>query len=158
MRLPTLRSRAALPLVAAFFVGPIDIAPHSAPAAPLAQSLAEPSLSPDHREIAFVSGGDIWTVPYGGGEARLLVSHPATESRPVYSPDGTQLAFVSNRTGNGDVYVLTLATGDTRRITWDDALGRIAKKIKASNPKRFSSRPHSFNTPRPRQGERVAQA
>ncbi|MEO5816153.1 MAG: DPP IV N-terminal domain-containing protein [Gemmatimonadaceae bacterium] len=88
-------------------------------AAPL-PSMAEPSLSPDHREIAFVSGGDIWTVPYGGGEARLLVSHPATESKPLYSPDGTRLAFVSNRTGNGDVYVLTLASGDLRRVTFDD--------------------------------------
>ncbi|MDB4915126.1 MAG: peptidase [Gemmatimonadetes bacterium] len=83
-------------------------------------SLAEPSLSPDHREIAFVSGGDIWTVPYAGGDARLLVSHPATEGRPLWSPDGTRLAFVSNRTGNGDVYILTLATGDLQRITFDD--------------------------------------
>src|SRR5260370_32218065 len=46
-------------------------------------SFAEPSLSPDRSEIAFVSGGDIWTVPSTGGEARLLVSHPATESRPA---------------------------------------------------------------------------
>jgi Tol biopolymer transport system component/C-terminal processing protease CtpA/Prc len=85
-----------------------------------APSLAEPGLSPDHREIAFVSGGDIWTVPFAGGEARLLVSHPATESRPLWSPDGTRLAFVSNRTGNGDVYVLTLGSGELKRITFDD--------------------------------------
>src|SRR6478672_595757 len=90
-----------------------------AAAAP-APSLAEPSLSPDHKEIAFVSGGDIWTVPFGGGDARLLVSHPATESRPLWSPDGTRLAFVSSRSGNGDIYVLTLATGDLKRITFDD--------------------------------------
>ena len=51
-------------------------------------SFAEPSLSPDGAEIAFVSGGDIWTVPSAGGEARLLVSHPSSESRPIYSPDG----------------------------------------------------------------------
>src|ERR1044072_9319429 len=62
----------------------------------------EPSISPDRKEIAFVSGGDIWTVPSGGGEARLLVSHSATESRPLYSPDGRRMAFVSTRTGNGD--------------------------------------------------------
>lgn len=117
MRLPTRPSRAALPLVAALFVIPPNVAAWVAPTAP---ALAEPGLSPDHREIAFVSGGDIWTVPYGGGEARLLVSHPATESRPVYSPDGTQLAFVSNRTGNGDVYVMSLADGHLRRLTWDD--------------------------------------
>jgi tricorn protease len=86
-----------------------------------APALSEPSLSPDGREIAFVSGGDIWTVPSAGGEARLLVAHPATESRPLYSPDGSRLAFTSNRTGNGDVYVLDLSTGDLRRLTYDDS-------------------------------------
>src|SRR5690242_10602670 len=83
-------------------------------------AFAEPGISPDGKEIAFVSGGDIWTVPATGGEARLLVSHPATESRPLFSPDGRSLAFVSTRTGNGDVYVLTLDTGDVRRVTYDD--------------------------------------
>jgi len=83
-------------------------------------TFAEPGISPDGAEIAFVSGGDIWTVPTGGGEARLLVSHEATESRPLYSPDGRRLAFVSTRTGGGDVYVLTIATGDLTRLTWDD--------------------------------------
>jgi Tol biopolymer transport system component/C-terminal processing protease CtpA/Prc len=83
-------------------------------------SMSEPSLSPDRREIAFVSGGDIWTVPVTGGEARLLVSHPAYDSRPLYSPDGTKLAFMSTRTGNGDLYVLTLATGKLDRVTFDD--------------------------------------
>src|SRR5215813_2616482 len=51
-------------------------------------ALSEPALSPDGKEIAFVSGGDIWVVPSSGGEAHLLVSDPATESRPLYSPDG----------------------------------------------------------------------
>ena len=81
---------------------------------------AEPSISPDRTEIAFVSGGDIWTVPANGGEARLLVAHSANESRPQYSPDGKKLAFGSNRTGSGDIYVLTLATGDLKRLTFDD--------------------------------------
>jgi tricorn protease-like protein len=51
----------------------------------------EPALSTDRKEIAFVSGGDIWTVPSIGGTAALLVSHSATEARPLYSPDGRQL-------------------------------------------------------------------
>ena len=84
-------------------------------------SLSQPSLSPDGHEIAFVSGGDIWSVPAEGGEAHLLVSNPATESRPLWSPDGARLAFVSTRTGNGDIYVLTLATGQLTRITYADA-------------------------------------
>ncbi|HLJ78097.1 MAG TPA: S41 family peptidase [Acidobacteriaceae bacterium] len=83
-------------------------------------SLAEPSLSPDGKEIAFASGGDIWTAPAEGGQAHLLISNPATESRPMYSPDGSQLAFVSTRTGEGDIYVLTFATGELRRLTYSD--------------------------------------
>src|SRR5882724_4905299 len=83
-------------------------------------SLSDPALSPDGKEIAFASGGDLWTVPAGGGEARLLVTDPANESRPLYSPDGTKLAFVSTRTGNGDIYVLTLATGQLQRITYSE--------------------------------------
>src|SRR5271168_487977 len=79
--------------------------------------LTEPAVCPTRPEIAFVSGGDIWMVPAKGGEAHLLISHPADESRPLYSPDGSQLAFVSTRTGNGDIYVLTLATGALRRLT-----------------------------------------
>src|SRR5579872_4696662 len=73
---------------------------------------SDPAVSPDGATIAFVSGGDIWTVPAAGGEARLLVAHPAYESRPVYSPDGRYLAFNSNRTGNGDVYLMDLGTSE----------------------------------------------
>ena len=82
----------------------------------------DPALSPDGSEIAFSSGGDIWTVAASGGEAHLLVSHPANETKPLYSPDGKRLAFMSTRTGNGDIYVLTIDTGDLKRITFDDPL------------------------------------
>ena len=92
--------------------------PH-APVAPRV-ALSEPAISPDRREIAFVAGGDIWTVPASGGEARLLVSDPAYDSRPLYSPDGSKLAFMSNRSGGGDIYVFTFTTGQTQRITFDD--------------------------------------
>ncbi|HEY0348699.1 MAG TPA: LpqB family beta-propeller domain-containing protein [Pyrinomonadaceae bacterium] len=85
----------------------------------------EPAISPDGSEIAFVSGGDIWTVAATGGDAHLLVSHPATESRPLYSPDGRRLAFGSTRTGNGDIYVLTIDTGDLKRLTFDDSSDQL---------------------------------
>ncbi|TAK13276.1 MAG: peptidase S41 [Acidobacteria bacterium] len=88
-------------------------------------SFAEPGISPDGREIAFVSGGDIWTVPATGGDARLLVAHEATESRPLFSPDGQTLAFVSTRTGGGDIYLMTIDTGALRRATSDDGLEQL---------------------------------
>ncbi len=87
--------------------------------------LTQPALCPTRPEIAFVSGGDIWVAPAKGGEAHLLVAHPADETRPLYSPDGTRLAFVSTRTGNGDIYILTIATGALQRLTFDDGLDEL---------------------------------
>jgi tricorn protease len=111
----------AAPLVAGAELGRPVRAEQGPPLRPAPPSFGEPGISPDGSTIAFVSGGDIWEAPARGGDARLLVSHPATESRPLFSPDGTRLAFTSTRTGNGDVYVLTLASGDVTRLTFDDA-------------------------------------
>ncbi|HEX7315575.1 MAG TPA: S41 family peptidase [Pyrinomonadaceae bacterium] len=122
---PVKSPRACL-LVALLLLSVVRVAPVRAQAAaapPKAEPrpyLYEPSISPDRKEIAFISGGDIWTAPAEGGEARLLVSHPATELKPLYSPDGRQLAFISTRTGNGDIYVLDFASGEVRRVTFDD--------------------------------------
>src|SRR5438105_4814387 len=109
-------------------------------------SLAEPGISPDGSTIAFVSGGDIWEVPRTGGDARLLVSHGATESRPLYSPDGKQLAFTSTRTGNGDVYVLTLRTGDVERLTYDDAMDQVSGWSPDGKFVYFSSSSHDMSS------------
>ena len=112
------RSFAALLLFA--LPGTSALSAQKSAMAPL-PSLAQPALSPDGTEIAFASGGDIWTVPVAGGQAHLLISDPADDSRPLYSPDGKRLAFVSNRTGGGDIYVLSFATGQLERITYSDA-------------------------------------
>ena len=81
-------------------------------------SFAEPGISPDGSEIAFVSGGDIWTVSTQGGAARLLIAHSANESRPLYSPDASRIAFNSDRDGGLNVYVMDLRTGDVSRLTY----------------------------------------
>src|ERR1043165_2491340 len=96
------------------------VAVFSFPASSQSPYMTEPSLSPDRKEIAFVSGGDIWSVPAEGGIARLLASHAANESKPLFAPDGPRLAFISNRTGGGDIYVLELESGSLRRLTFDD--------------------------------------
>lgn len=87
-----------------------------------APACSQPAVSPTGSEIAFVSGGGIWTVLAAGGEAHLLISDGATDSRPLYSPDGTRLAFESTRSGSANIYVLTFATGHVARITYDNGL------------------------------------
>jgi tricorn protease len=108
-------------------------------------SFAEPGVSPDGSTIAFVSGGDIWEVPARGGEARLLVSDPATESRPLFSPDGKRLAFTSTRTGAGDVYVLSLASGEVTRLTFDDASELVCGWSADSQSVLFQSSSHEIS-------------
>ncbi len=115
MRFKVLLGALSVAAVAGGWAGAVAAAPAALP------SLSEPALSPSGAELAFVSGGDIWTVPAKGGQARLLVTHAATESRPLYSPDGRRLAFVSTRAGAANIYVLTLATGAVTRLTYADS-------------------------------------
>jgi len=105
----------SLGILASLFGGDGDVGAQSA-----LPSLHHPAPNPDGSEIAFVSGGDIWVVPASGGTAHLLVSHEANESHPLYSPDGGRLAFVSNRAGDNDIYVLNIASGEVRRLTFGD--------------------------------------
>ena len=83
--------------------------------------LTQPSLSADGSMVAFASGGDIWEAPAEGGVAHLLVSGPADDSRPLYSPDGRKLAFNSTRGGSSNLYLLDLASGVVSRLTYADA-------------------------------------
>ena len=83
--------------------------------------LAQPSLSSDGSMIAFASGGDIWEAPAQGGVAHLLVSGPADDSRPLYSPDGRKLAFNSTRGGSPNIYVLDLGSGAITRLTYGES-------------------------------------
>jgi Tol biopolymer transport system component/C-terminal processing protease CtpA/Prc len=102
---------------------PISTAAADAPAAP---AFAEPSVSPDHGEIAFVSGGDIWSVPSAGGTARLLAAVGGNAHRPLFSPDGKQLAFVNTDPAAAGIYVLTLDGGSLRRLTHDDQIADVS--------------------------------
>ena len=87
----------------------------------LAQS---PTLS--KTTIVFAYGGYLWSVPREGGEARQLTTG-GHEGFPVFSPDGTQIAFTGRYDGNVDVYVMPAAGGAPKRLTWhpgqDGAMG-----------------------------------
>lgn len=87
--------------------------------------LQKPALSRTH--IAFGHAGDLWTVGRDGGEARRLTSGVGWEFGPIYSPDGSQIAFTGEYDGNLDVFVVPATGGEPRRLTYhpgvDVALG-----------------------------------
>jgi tricorn protease len=91
---------------------------HLASANPSVQLVGPPSVSPDGKQLAFAWNGDIWTVAVEGGTMQQLTSHPADDSGPIYSRDGSQIAFVSDRTGADQVYVMPAAGGAPRQVTW----------------------------------------
>ncbi|HEY6235679.1 MAG TPA: hypothetical protein VIW69_11305, partial [Candidatus Elarobacter sp.] len=109
-----------------------------------APTFAEPSVSPDHAEIAFVSGGDVWSVPSSGGTARLLAATGGTAHRPLFSPDGKRLAFVSAQPGASGVYVLTLDGGTLRRVTHDDQPSELSAWSADGRFVYFSSASHNI--------------
>src|SRR5277367_2364289 len=75
-----------------------------------------PDISPDGKLIAFSYLGDIWVVEAIGGVARPITRHEAYHVGPVFSPDGKEIAFTSNRHGSYDVYVVSALGGEPRRI------------------------------------------
>lgn len=77
-----------------------------------------PSISPDGKTIAFSYKGDIFTVSSEGGRATQLTTHPAYDSRPIWSPDGKTIAFFSDRNGGGDIFTMPVSGGVPTRITW----------------------------------------
>lgn len=75
------------------------------------------ALSPDGTTIAFTYKGDIYTVPSTGGRATQITTNPAFDTTPVWSPDGKQIAFASDRMGSLDVFVVAKEGGVPQRLT-----------------------------------------
>ncbi len=80
-----------------------------------------PSVSPDGATVAFDWNGDLWTVPTAGGAARQLTSHQGRDAQPKFSPDGKEIAFVSDRDGSLQVYVMPAQGGTPRQLTFHTA-------------------------------------
>ena len=76
------------------------------------------AISPDASSIAFTYKGDIYRVATAGGEATRLTFHKAHDYKPVWSSDGKQLSFASNRFGNFDVFVMDAMGGEANRLSF----------------------------------------
>src|SRR5436190_13171282 len=69
-------------------------------------------------QIVFSYAGDLWTVAREGGNATRLTAAPGVETDPLFSPDGSQIAFTGQYDGNTDVYTVSAAGGVPRRLTY----------------------------------------
>jgi Tol biopolymer transport system component/imidazolonepropionase-like amidohydrolase len=74
-------------------------------------------ISPDGRQIVFDLLGDLYQVAIDGGEAKRLTSGLPWDCQPRFSPDGKEIAFISDRNGSDNIWRMDLATGKLRQVT-----------------------------------------
>ena len=88
--------------------------------------VAEPQISPDGKWVAYTlatpdmegnrNASNIWLVSTAGG-APTQLTQSGHDSSPIWSPDGKTLAFLSSRSGDSQVYLLSLEGGEAQRLT-----------------------------------------
>ncbi|MGH7397607.1 MAG: S9 family peptidase [Candidatus Rokuibacteriota bacterium] len=91
--------------------------------------VGDPQIAPDGRTVAFVVTtlseerdeylSSIWVVSTAGGEPRRFTTGPRRDTTPRWSPDGSRLAFISEREAGkkGQLHVMPAAGGESVRLT-----------------------------------------
>ncbi len=87
----------------------------------------DPQISPDGKRIIYVRQfndimtdqrhANLWIVNADGSENRPLTTGNYNDSSPRFSPDGTQIAYISNRDGSPQIYRRWLDSGQTAKLT-----------------------------------------
>ena len=86
---------------------------------------SNPTLTPDGKTVIFSYEGDLWKTDLNNSVAVRLTAMQGEETSPRVSPDGKWLAFSSNQFGNNDVYVMPLAGGEIKQLTWHEANDQV---------------------------------
>jgi Tol biopolymer transport system component len=81
-----------------------------------AKGIVGPALSPDGRRVVFQALNQLWMMEIGR-RPRRLTNDSYYKADPAWSPDGTQIAYSSDKSGIENLYILDLATGATRQVT-----------------------------------------
>jgi tricorn protease len=77
------------------------------------------AVSPDGETLVFRWANELWSTSTAQGSAvKRLTNHPAVDSEPRFSPDGKRLAFVSNRSGSNQIYVMPAEGGIPEQKTY----------------------------------------
>jgi len=88
---------------------------------------SQPAISPDGEKVAFVVRkanweentfeNEIWLAEVKGGTSRVFTGGRKSSDAPAFSPDGSVLAFLSDREGKRQIYVMDLSGGESRKLT-----------------------------------------
>ncbi len=91
------------------------------------RTATEPQISQDGKSVVYVLGwadrmkdvfySNLWTVPVSGADPRPLTQGNFKDSSPRWSPDGTRLAYLSNRSGKTQIHVRWIDGGQDAKIT-----------------------------------------
>jgi Tol biopolymer transport system component len=85
------------------------------------------ALTPDGKTLIFTMLGHLFSLPVDGGSAEQLTFGPYYDSDPAISPDGSRVAFVSDRDGSEDnIFVLDLGSKQVSPLTKEVRAGRPA--------------------------------
>ena len=77
------------------------------------------ALSPDGQVLVFRWANELWSTAIDQtGEIKRLTNHPAIDSQPRFSPNGKQIAFISNRSGSNQIYVMPAEGGMPQQKTF----------------------------------------
>jgi len=75
------------------------------------------TVSHDGKILVFDMLGDIYSIPIAGGDATALTSGIAWNYQPRFSPDGKKIAFVSDRAGGDNLWIMDADGGEPRAVT-----------------------------------------
>ena len=91
------------------------------------QFAADPQISPDGQKIVFVRRfsdimvdrrrSNLWIINFDGSGLRPLTTGNQSDSSPLWSPDGTRIAYISDQDGKPQLYVRWMDTGQTAKLT-----------------------------------------
>ena len=74
-------------------------------------------VSPDGQTIIFDLMGDLYTMPISGGKATAITHGLAYEVHPRFSPDGKSVAYISDKSGSDNIWVMDLSSKEDTQIS-----------------------------------------